>query len=42
MEWIQQLDRYEPLSNLPLSQKEIMALTKEDNPDDPKCNIVFP
>lgn len=41
MEWIQQLDRYRLLSDIPLTQREMMEFTG-DEPDDPKCNIVFP
>ena len=41
MEWIQQLDRYGLLSDDPVSPPEMMELTKGE-PEDPKCNIVFP
>lgn len=41
MERNQRLDRYVTLSDVPLTQWEMMKFTSEDA-DDPKCNIVFP
>ncbi|MGO3267794.1 MAG: hypothetical protein ACTIK3_13985 [Sphingobacteriaceae bacterium] len=41
MERKQRLDRYVTLSDVPLTQWEMMEFTNGDA-DDPKCNIVFP
>lgn len=41
MEWNQRLDRYALLSDVPATQWEVMEFTSDD-PDEPKCNIVFP
>ncbi|WP_313189698.1 hypothetical protein [Sphingobacterium sp.] len=41
MEWLQLMDLSEILSDSPVSMEEMLEFLGDD-PDDRKCNIVFP